>query len=187
MSKKVCYIQNDETGLFEGSVSEEECSFLMAKADVDPKKGVVKKAGKRRYDNHGVDFAIPHDFNGDVQKRYIRMFNSSREILAEHGRTYPDKDVAKYVGDGYWTGQASEYEAGDEELTSSGERYGFDHNAVAINRIFTYKTPPIIKKGLFVVVGDLGKDDGNIDIRRVNNTGMYALSMAIQICTISGH
>ncbi|MEO5359403.1 MAG: hypothetical protein H7843_03020 [Nitrospirota bacterium] len=102
------------------------------------------------------------------------MFNSSREILAEHGRTYPDKDVAKYVGDGYWTGQASEYEAGDDELTSSGERYGFDHNAVAINRIFTYKTPPIIKKGLFVVVGDLGKDDGNIDIRRVNNTGMYA-------------
>ncbi|MEO5359402.1 MAG: hypothetical protein H7843_03015 [Nitrospirota bacterium] len=41
--------------------------FLMAKADVDPKKGAVKKAGKRRYDNHGVDFAIPHDFNGDVQ------------------------------------------------------------------------------------------------------------------------
>lgn len=172
--KKVCYKQNAKTGLFEGSESKEECSFLLAKADVNPKKGAVKKHGKKDEVYHGDELAIPHDFNGDVQKRCIRMFNSSREILAEHGRKYPDKDVAKYVGDGYWTGQASEYEADDKAETATGELYGHDHSAVAISRIFSYSTYPKVKKGLYVVVGDIGKEDGKIDIRKANDTGMYA-------------
>ncbi|MBF0459082.1 MAG: hypothetical protein HQK99_14425 [Nitrospirae bacterium] len=160
------------SGLMDGCYPEDHVE-LQAKNNVAaPKKGAVKKAGKRRQVFHGDQFAIPNNFHGDVAKRSIEMFRLSREILAEHNRTFPDKDVAKYQGNGYWTGQASEYHAGDNETVSTGEPYGKDPSAVAISRIFSYNTPPIVRDN-FVVVGDLGKDNGNIEIRRVNNTGMY--------------
>lgn len=161
------------SGLMDGSYPEGHVE-LQAKNNVAaPKKGAVKKAGKMPVVNHGDQFAIPNNFHGDTAKRSIEKFRLSREALAELGRTFPDEDVAKYVGNGYWTGQASEYKAGDNETVSTGERYGDDPSAVAISRIFSYKTTPIVRDK-FVVVGDLGKDNGNIEIRRVNNTGMYA-------------
>ncbi|MBF0487678.1 MAG: hypothetical protein HQK98_05900 [Nitrospirae bacterium] len=171
MANEECYIKNPKTGLFEGS--KPGCTNKTAKAGGDPKQDVVAKNGKRPTVNHGAEFAIPGNFHGDLAKREIEMFKSSREKLAEGGRIFPDKDVATYEGDGYWTGQASKYEAGKDELTAKQEPYGKDHSAVAINRIFSYKTSPTVRNE-FVVVGDMGKDDGKIEIRRVNNTGMYA-------------
>ncbi|WP_420265502.1 hypothetical protein [Candidatus Magnetominusculus dajiuhuensis] len=171
MSDDKRYIQDPKTGLFEGSRPGN------GKKKVKPaflrKKAAAKKAGNRRTVNHGIEFAIPGNFHGDIAKRSEEMFKLSREKLAQGGHTFPDKDVAKYQGDGYWTGQASEYGAGKDELTAKQEPYGKDHSAVAINRIFSYKTYPTVRNE-FVVVGDMGKDDGKIETRRVNNTGMYA-------------
>jgi hypothetical protein len=168
MSKDNCFIKDPKSGQFMGSKL--GCSGT---AGVDPKKGVVTKDGKIKTAIHGEEFAIPNNFQGNLTNRFIEMFKLSREKLAEGGRTFPDKDVAKHIGDDYWIGQGSEYHANDDELTSTGERFGDDHSAVAINRIFSYKTSPTVRNK-FVVVGDMGKEDGNIEIRKVNNTGMYA-------------
>ncbi|MBF0319293.1 MAG: hypothetical protein HQL01_05770 [Nitrospirae bacterium] len=166
MSKNDCFIKDTKSGQFMGS--KPGCS---GKAGVDPKKGVVKV--KRKEVNYGEEFAKPNNYQGNLTKRHEEMFKLTREKLAEGGRTFPDKDVAKHIGDDYWTGQASEYEADEKAKTATGESYGDNPDAVAINRIFSYKKNPTIRNK-FVVVGDMGKEDGKIEIRKVNDTGMYA-------------
>ncbi|MCG6553469.1 MAG: hypothetical protein L7F77_14195, partial [Candidatus Magnetominusculus sp. LBB02] len=143
---------------------------LQAKNEGDgQKKDVVKKSAKPKTVIHGEEFAIPNSFHGDLPKRCIKMFGLSTELLADNGRVFPKGDLIRYLGDGYWYGQGSGYPANDNDTTASGERYGKDPDAVTINRIFSYKTYPTVRTN-FVVVGDLGKDDGKIEIRRVNNT-----------------
>ncbi|MBF0459125.1 MAG: hypothetical protein HQK99_14640 [Nitrospirae bacterium] len=161
------YRQNPDTGLMDGSYPEGNNELQAKNAGEAPKNDKPKAV------IHGDEFAIPDKFHGDFVKRFKEMFRLSREILAEHNRTFPDKDVAKYVGDDYWIGQASEYKGDDDAPTAKGELYGHDPNAVAINRIFSYNKDPKVRTN-YVVVGDMGKDNGNIEIRKVNDTGMYA-------------
>ncbi|MEO5359704.1 MAG: hypothetical protein H7843_04575 [Nitrospirota bacterium] len=119
-----------------------------------------------------TELATPDNYKGDLNKLHEENFTKSREELAKGGVSYPDKDVAKHIGDGYWTGQASEYKP-TGKLTAKRDKYEKVPTGVAINRIFGYQTEPKIRDN-FVVIGDVGKEDGKIEIRPVRDTGMYS-------------
>lgn len=171
MANEECYIQDPKTGLFKGS--KPGCSRKTAKAAfVEKLKAAVKKKKEQRPEVYHTELTTPDNYKGDLNKLREENLAKSREALAKGGVTYPDKDVAKYQGDGYWTGQASEYKPTGKR-TARGDKYKNVPNGVAINRAFGYQTEPKTRDN-FVVVGDMGKNDGKIEIRPVRDTGMFA-------------
>ncbi|MBF0459012.1 MAG: hypothetical protein HQK99_14075 [Nitrospirae bacterium] len=98
MANDEYYIQDSKTGLFKGS--RPGCAKKKSKSAFIQKLQAKVKKGKRPKVYHS-EFATPDNYKGDLDKYHEQKFAESREALAKGGVTYPDKDVAKYQGDGY--------------------------------------------------------------------------------------
>lgn len=159
-------------GRFTGSVGEGNGELQAKNAAVDPQQGMVKKDGERPEVYH-TELATPDNYKGDVNKLREENAAKSREGLAKGNVIFDDKNVLKHEGDGYFSGDASEYEPKDKKKkTALGARYEDVPDSVALNRLFTYQTRPYIRDK-YVVVGDLEKDNGKIEGREIQDTGMY--------------
>ncbi|MBF0459420.1 MAG: hypothetical protein HQK99_16135 [Nitrospirae bacterium] len=153
-------------GLFTGSVGEGNDELQAKNAGVAPQKGAVTKDGERDEVYH-TELATPDNYKGDVNKLREENAAKSREGLAKGNVIFDDKNVLKHEGDGYFSGDASVYEPKNKKKkTALGPRYEDVPDSVAINRLFTYQTPPPIRNK-FVVVGDMEKEDGKIEIRKM--------------------
>ncbi|MCG6552173.1 MAG: hypothetical protein L7F77_07585 [Candidatus Magnetominusculus sp. LBB02] len=179
MSNEARYIQDPVTGLFKGSrpggkKKKTKLAFMKNLKAVLKKKKVkaaAKKQDKPKEVFHGTEFATPDKVEGDINEFHGGKFKETAKILKEHGVKVRKDAVAKYEGDGFFTGDASQY-APTGKPTSKGKEYKEVPESVAINRIFGYQTEPKTRNK-YVVVGDMEQDNGKIERRDVTDTGMY--------------